>query len=319
MKKVQGTGADFRRLIRHWVLRPALTVFRLLRDTYAGFVETRGSLLAAGLAYYALFSLTPMLVIALTIAGWVVGLDAATQTLIEEIELVLGHEIASTLLALLKDQAALPSLTTAGITTIIGLLVTLVGATIMFVQLKLAINLLWGIIPQPGKGLIIGLRTHFLSFLMIIALGLLFLVFMFSSTALIALDRYLQILPEFIQPGLPQLNFGLAFPIFGLFFALLFKYLPDAQLAWKDALVGAAFTSFFFTLGEFLIGRYIGSFGLSKGFGAASSLILILLWIYYSMQIILIGAKFAQVYADRHGKTLRPSRRAERVKRERFL
>jgi membrane protein len=140
---------------------------------------------------------------------------------------------------------------------------------------------------------------------------------MFSSTFLIALGHYAQLLPDFIEGSLPNLNFGLAFVIFWLFFAVLLKYLPDAHLEWKDVLVGAAFTSFFFTLGEFLIGRFIGSVGLSQGYGAASSLILILLWVYYSMQIILIGAKFTQVYADRHGKTLRPSPRAERLFRNR--
>jgi membrane protein len=140
---------------------------------------------------------------------------------------------------------------------------------------------------------------------------------MVASTFLIALDNFIDTLPPPIHDTLPRLNFGVAVAAYTAFFAITYKILPDAKVSWRDVLVGALATSLLFTLGQFLIGKYLGRVNLRQFFGAASSLILVLIWVYYSMQIILIGAKFTQVFADRHGSKVLPSGRAELVLRQR--
>jgi membrane protein len=162
------------------------------------------------------------------------------------------------------------------------------------------------------------MRVQFLSFAIVLGIGLLLLVSMLASTFLIAFNHFIDPLPQILQDRFPQFNFGVAFAMSAIFFAIIFKFLPDARIAWRDVLVGAAVTSLLFTTGELLIGRYLGRVNLSQGYGAASSLILILLWVYLSMQIILLGAKFTQVYANHHGSKVVPSQRAEIIVRQRI-
>ena len=227
----------------------------------------------------------------------------------------MGPEVASSIRAIMENIQRTPS---SGFAAIVGLVVMVVGASILFLQLKRAINFLWGIAPQPGQGLIITLKSHLLSFGMVLLMGFLLIAAMGLGTFLIYLDHMINIFPPHIQEMLPSMNYGLIFVIFSLFFALIFKTLPDARITWGDVFLGAMVTSVFFTVGEYLIGFYLSRADLGDAFGAASSLILMLVWVYYSMQIILIGAKFTQVYADKYGSRVRPGKRSNRVIR-RFL
>jgi len=282
------------------------SIYDLFKETIEEWSHTNGTLLAAALAYYAIFSLAPLLVTAAWIAGLAYGEAAATGMLVHEISSYVSPQVAE------AAQSAIENIHQArfsGYAAATSILITVVGASILFVQLKRAINFMWGIVPQPGKGLLITLRTHFLSFAMVLVTGVLLLSAMVASTTLISLNQRLRILRPEIIGVLPDTDLGFIFAGFTLLIAIIFKTLPDAHIAWKDVWLGAVVTGVLFTLGEYLIGYYLGRINLGV-YGAVSSIFLILLWVYYSMQIILFGAKFTQVYANRHGSRLKPSGRA---------
>jgi membrane protein len=287
-------------------------VYELVKETLEGWSATHGTLLAAGLAYYATFSLAPLLVIIISLAGMIFGEANVTNALMEQVSGLLGPEVARSLATIVNSIERHPS---SDLAAIIGFVVMVVGASILFVQLKRAINFLWGIAPQPGQGFIFTLRSHILSFAMIFLMGMLLVAAMGLGTFLIFLDQLVNILPERIQELLPSINYGLIFLVFAVFFALLFKTLPDAKITWGDVLLGAIVTALLFTIGEYLIGFYLSRANLGSAYGAASSFILLLVWVYYSMQIILIGAKFTQVYSNKFGSRVRPNHRANLVVR----
>lgn len=282
-------------------------VYDLIKETIDGWAAANGTLLAAALAYYATFSLAPLLVITISVAGMVFGQANVTSAIMEQISALLGPQVAGTLMVALENVQSNPS---NDLTAIVSLVVMIVGASILFVQLKRAINFLWGIAPQPGQGLIITIRSHFLSFAMVLIMGMLLVAAMGLGTLLIFLDQLVNILPPNLQEILPTINYGIIFVVFAVFFALIFKTLPDAHITWSDVFLGSLVTAGLFTIGEFLIGFYLSRANLGSAYGAASSLILVLVWVYYSMQIILIGAKFTQVYADKYGSRVRPDKRA---------
>ncbi len=291
------------------------TVIDFLRDTAQEWGRANGSMLAAGLAYYTIFSLAPLLVIIVNVAGLVFGPVAAEGLLVEQISGVVTPQVAETI------ENAVENLNEAnhrGVSTVVSAIITLVGASMMFVQLKRAINFLWGLAPEPGQGLFITLRTQLLSFGMVIFMGVLTLVVMGLSAMLLGAMRYLQSFAPGLEDFLPQVNFGPLFLVFLGLFIITFKFLPDAQIAWKDVWLGAGITALLFTVGEFLIGTYLGMANLGSAFGAASSLVLVLFWIYYSMQIILFGAKLTQKYADHFGSGITPSQKVHRFERRRI-
>jgi membrane protein len=291
------------------------TIFEFLRDTTHEWGHANGSMLAAGLAYYTIFSLAPLLIIIVNVVGLVFGPAAAQGVLVDQIGGVVSPQVAETI------QNAIEGLNregNTGISTLISIVVTLVAASAMFVQLKRAINFLWGLEPEPGQGLMLTLRTRLLSFGLVIFLGILTLSVMGLSAILLIALNYLESYVPNIGDILPQLGFVPIFLIFLGLFIITFKYLPDAKISWKDVGVGAGVTALFFTIGEYLIGIYLGMANLGSAFGAASSLILILFWIYYSMQIILFGAKLTQKYADRFGSGVIPSKNADRFKRHKW-
>jgi membrane protein len=289
--------------------------YSLIQETIAGWTQANGSLLAAALAYYAIFSLAPLLVIAVSFAGVVFGPSAVTGLLVDEISHLVSPEVAATIQKAIENVYLTPS---GDLATIISLVIMLIGASILFFQLKRAINFLWGVAPQPGKGLIITVQSHFLSFLMVFVIGVFVLFAMALGSLLVFFDELTSaVLPELESP-LPSVDFGLIFLVFCLLFAITFKVLPDARIAWKDTLLGAAVTSLLFTIGELIIGFYLGRANLGSAYGAASSVILILIWVYYTMQIVLIGAKFTQVYANKYGSKVLPSNRTELFIRQRI-
>lgn len=297
-------------------LRNGLRIaLHLVKQTLDGWSEVRGTLLAAGLSYYAIFSLTPLFGVAVSIAGLVYGESAAAGKLVEAIGVTVSPKVAAILNFMVGHARRNPPL---GLTTWVSLAISLVSASILFVQLKAAINVLWGLAPQPGKALIITIRTHFFSFLLVFGVALLLLVSMVLGAGLVYLEQLLNFSPPELGLMTPELNFGLTFLVFSLLFAVIYKFLPDAQIYWRDVWIGAACTSLAFTAGEFLIGYYLGRIDLSKTYGAIGSILLLLVWVYYSMQIILIGAKFTQVLADEHGKKVLPSGRAELIVRHRI-
>jgi membrane protein len=287
-------------------------ILSLLQETFRGWQEANGSLLAAALAYYAITSLAPLLVIIVSIAGLVYDEAVVRDLLADEVGKVVGSQGVSLTLTIFESASRIP---VGGLATVLSLAVMAFMASMLFVRLKQAINALWGIAPHPEKGWIVTLRTHSLSILMVLLIGLMLLVSMTVSTFLVFLNHYLATMPQVadILQRLPEADFGMVFLLFTLLFTIAFKTLPEVQIAWRDVWLGAAVTGLILTLGEFLIGYYLARVNPGGAFGAASSVIVILIWVYYSMQIILLGAKFTQVFSNRYGSRVLPSAKAVRI------
>jgi membrane protein len=287
-------------------------VLSLLQETIKGWQEANGSLLAAALAYYTITSLAPLLVIIVSIAGLVYDKAVVRDMLAAEMSKIVGSQGASLTLTIFESAS---HTRVGGLATGLSLAVMVFMASMLFVRLKQAINALWGIAPHPEKSLILRLRIQFLSILMVLLIGLLLLVSMTASTFLVFINHYLAAMPqvEVLLQRLPEADFGMVFLLFTLLFSIAFKTLPEVKIAWRDVWLGAAVTGLAFTVGEFIIGYYLARMNPSGAFGAASSVVAILIWVYYSMQIILLGAKFTQVFSNRYGSQVLPSTTAVRV------
>ena len=279
----------------------------LLTETFADWNEDKAPRLAAALSYYTIFSLAPLLIIVISIAGLVFGQEAARGEIITQIDGVMGQQGAEAVSGLLEASSK-PS--TGTIAAIIGFATLLFGAAGVFGQLKDAMNTIWEVAPKPNQGLWGFLRNNILSFGMVIGVGFLLLVSLLISTALNAVGKFV-VGDSFAQSLLWQIvNFVVQAGVtFGLF-ALIFKQLPDAKIARRDVLLGAGLTTVLFAIGRFLISFYLAQTATGSTFGAAGSLVVILVWIYLSAQILFLGAEFTQVYARRYGSRIEPASNA---------
>ncbi|MFA7279322.1 MAG: YihY/virulence factor BrkB family protein [Sterolibacterium sp.] len=267
-------------------------------------IDHRDSSKGAALAFYTLFSMTPILILAIAGAGYFFGAEAAQGDIIAQVEDLVGKNGAQTIQSLLAgahDPAR-------GLTaTLIASIVMLVGATSVFVELKGSLDALWGTEPPKGLAIIVFLRTQLHSFGLVLVLAFLLLVSLTISTALVVLERQTGGTWSDSYGILGLLSSAIAFGVNVCLFAVIFKALPDAPLSWRDAWIGAAFTAGLFGLGKYAIGLYMSTSGVTSGFGAAGSLIALLLWIYYSAQIFFFGAEFTRQYALDFG-SLRPTK-----------
>lgn len=285
----------------------AKTVWELLKETISDWSQDKASRLAAALAYYTTFSIAPLLVIVIAIVGLVFGREAVQGQIEAQIQGLVGEDSAE----LIQEMIQGANDRTAGtIATIIGVATLLFGATGVFAQLQDALNTIWEVEPKPGRGLIGIIRTRFTSFTMVLGIGFLLMVSLVVSAGL-------AVLSEFLQGGLSEMawlaqivHFIISFGVITLLFAMIYKLLPDVKIAWSDVWIGAAVTALLFTLGKFLIGLYLGHSGVASSYGAAGALIVILLWVYYSAQILFLGAEFTQVYAKRFGSRIVPAEHA---------
>ncbi len=292
---------------------PALTLsafWALCKATFTQWSADKPFQLAAALAYYTLFSLAPLLLIAITIAGVVFGREATEQQIITTFGGLVGSQGAQAIQGLLRS-ASRPAAGVLG--TLISIVTLLIGAGGVVGQLQDSLNTIWGVTPKPGRGLWGMLQDRFVSLGMVLGVGFLLLVSLIVSTALSAAIH-------FVSGALPggeglwhivELVVSLGF--ITLLFALIYKFLPAVEIAWRDVWVGAAMTAALFTLGKFLIGLYLGHSGVSSAYGAASSLVLVLVWVYYSGLIFFFGAEFTQVYANTYGRGVKPDPDAQVV------
>ncbi|MBD3883649.1 YihY/virulence factor BrkB family protein [Phormidium tenue FACHB-886] len=287
-------------------------IVRLLKETAEEYQTDRVSLWAAALAYYTMFSLAPLLLIAIAIAGSIFGEEAVRGELVNQIQGLVGREGAEAIQSMIQSTQRPDS--GGVIATLFGIATLLFGASGVFGQLQDALNTIWQVKPKPGLGWKSFIKSRFLSFAMVLVIGFLLLVSLVLSAVLSAVSTFFSSrVPDFVILG-QFLNFALSFGVITLLFASIYKFLPDVRLPWKDLWVGAAVTSFLFTIGKFLIGLYLGSSSVSSTYGAAGSIVVILIWVFYSAQILLIGAEFTQVYARRRGSGIRPSKHAVRVR-----
>jgi membrane protein len=274
----------------------------LLKQTVKEWSEDKVPRLGAALAYYTMFSLAPLLIIAIAIAGFVFGEEAARGRVTEELGSLINNDAAAMVEELILN-ARRPE---AGIAaTVVGVVTLLFGASGVIGQLKDSMNTIWEVAPKPGRGILGLVKDRFLSLAMVLGIGFLLLASLLLSAALDAVSEYL--FGDEASPGLQILNFVVSFAVITLLFAVIYKVLPDVKIAWRDVWIGAVVTALLFNVGKFLIGVYLARSTTASVFGAAGSLILVLLWIYYSSQILFFGAEFTQVYANRYGTRLQPA------------
>ena len=272
------------------------TIWDTVKETFGDYMEDNALSRGAALAYYTILSLGPILVICIAIAGLVFGQEAAQGAIVGQLKGLMGDQAAEVIQSAIKSAGNKSS----GIwATILGVVTLLITATGVFGEMQTSLNAIWKATP-PG-GLTGMLKARAASLGLVATLGFLLLVSLVVGAALHALGDYLNnFLPE-AALLFQVLNVVVSFLIVSVLFAAIYKILPDRQLAWKDVMVGALVTSFLFTVGKTLIGLYIGSSSMASSFGAASALIIILAWIYYSSQIFLLGAEFTKVWASHHG------------------
>lgn len=282
---------------------PHVDIIPLFKDTFTEWSEDKASRLGASVAYYTVFSLAPLLVVVIAITGLVFGEKAVRGEIFGQIQGLLGADGAQMVQTMIAN-ASKPS--TSIIATVIGIVTLLLGATGLFGELQDALNTIWEITPKP-RGILTTLRERVVSFGMVIGIGFLLLVALVISAGVSALGHFLGgALPvsEFI---LQVIDFAISFGIVTLLFAMMFKVLPDAEIGWRDVWIGAMVTSLLFVIGKLLIGLYLGHSGTATTYGAAGSLVVLLLWVYYSAQILFFGAEFTQLYANRYGSRVKPA------------
>src|SRR5438094_5627895 len=281
--------------------------FSLLKQTFSEWLEDKAPQLGAALAYYTVFSLAPLVLLLVAIIGFLFHNDpaGAWRKVTEQMSYYLDKS-AMDVVANIAQTASQPN--KGMLATIIGILLALFGASGVFGQLQNALNTIWGVKVKPGAGITGFIRSRFLSFAMVAGICFLMLVSLVLESLLKSFSHYIQaIFPGGIAIALVVYSiFDLAVVV--LLFAVIFKFLPDVKIQWRDVWIGAAMTAIFFAIGKWALGLYLGSGTAASAYGAASSLITLLLWIYYSSQILLFGAEFTQVYAARAGRGLVPAK-----------
>ena len=282
-------------------------IISLLKETLREWREDGATRLAAALAYYMTFSLAPLLVLIIAIAGLVGGREAAQTQTMAQVEDLLGSDGREFVQGMI-ESASRP--TTGLLATLIGAVTLLFGALGVFGELQNSLNTIWEVKPKPARGFFDGLKRfvvdRLLSFTMVLGIGFLLLASLVISAALSALGEYIGTRWPVADIWLEVINFVISFVVITLLFSMIFKFLPEVNIAWRDVWLGAAVTSALFTLGKFLIGLYLGRSEVGNTFGAAGSLAILLIWIYYSAQILFLGAEFTQVYANRYGSKIEP-------------
>ncbi len=289
-------------------LNPAV-LLELLKETYAEWSEDKASRLAAALAYHTVFALAPMLVLMISAASLIFQ-DAAQQQIMAQIDEFVGPKAAEAIADMISGARKPAANLLAGA---VGLATLLYGAAGLFGQLQDALNTIWEVAPRPGQGIMAILRQRFLSFTMVLGTWFILLVSLVLSAALAAAGEYMQSMLPLPEILMQIINIIVSVGVITLLFAMIFKVLPDAEIGWNDVWVGAAITALLFTLGKTLLGLWLGRGSAESTYGAAGSLVLILLWINYAAQLLFFGAEFTQVYASRFGSKIVPSPHAVSV------
>lgn len=272
------------------------------KQTFKCFGEDKAMRLASSLAYYAIFSIGPLMFIMLIIAGAIFGEDTVKQTLHQQISSMMGEKAGSTIESMMNARKIGGS----AITTIIGIVTLVLGATGVFGELQDALNTIWGVKAKPNAGIWAYVRNRFLSMSMVLGLGFLLLISMVLTTVASAASNMLSGMFHVPQAMVSGLSAAVSFVVVAIFFALLFKFLPDVKVRWKPIWLGAIVTAALFTIGKYFLSMYLGKQATSSSYGAAGSVVVILLWVYYASVIMFLGAEFTQAYANETGEAMQP-------------
>jgi membrane protein len=280
-------------------------IWGLLKDTFRGCSDDKIVKLSGALAYFTVFSIGPMLIVIIFFADIFYGRAAIEGTVFSQIKNLVGSAAAAQIQETIKSA----SLSGKGtITGTFGLITLLIGATTVFSEIQDSINTIWGLKPKPKKGWMKMLFDRVLSFSIVVSLGFLLLVSLVITGLVEALSQHLvKVFPDITVVVIYILNLLITFVVVSLLFAIIFKVLPDAKIKWRDVITGAMVTAVLFMMGKFAITFYIGSSNVSSAYGTAGSLVIILLWIYYSSLILYFGAEFTKAYATTYGGLIQPN------------
>ena len=277
----------------------------LLKETFNEFLDDNGLRLSASLSYYTIFSLPPLLIIIISLCGFFFGADAVRGTLFGQINGLVGNEAAIQIQEAIKNVKLSDSSVFA---TTLGLIILLIGASGVFTEIQDSLNYIWGIKAKPKRGLVRFIKNRLMSFSMIGSVGFVLLVGLIVNSLMDILNNRLSTyFPRDTIYVFYALNVLIVFLIIAVLFTVIFKTLPDGKVGLRDCIIGASFTAFLFMIGKLAIGAYLGSSAIGSVYGAAGSVILILVWIYYSAIILYFGAEFTKVYAHTHGKKIVPN------------
>ena len=285
----------------------------ILSATVGDWYEDRAPRLGAALAYYTVFALAPTIVLVIAVAALVLGHEAAQGEILRQIEGLVGEQGAKAVESMIKT-ARDPGASSKAIG--LGLVTLIFGLWGVFGELQDALNTIWGVTPKAGRGVLDMIRQRFWSFALVVGTGFLLLVSLAISTWISILTKYFWYLLPLPGPALEAVNVVVSFGVITVLFALTFKLLPDVDIAWRDVWLGAAVTALLFTVGKLVIGLYLGKSGVATAFGAAGSLVVILVWVYYSAQILYFGAEFTKVWTRRRGSGFTPAETAVPVTAE---
>ncbi|RJP76934.1 MAG: YihY/virulence factor BrkB family protein [Candidatus Zixiibacteriota bacterium] len=284
-------------------------IWALLKAVIDEFGKDKATVWAAALAYYTIFSLAPLLLIAISVAGLIFGPQAARGQVMDQVSQVIGPQAAQGVQSLLAGVSRPGTgLLAAGI----GFVVLLWGASSLSLSLKKSLHFMWDITP-PGGGILGMLKSRFTSVWLVLGIGFVLLISMAVSATVAGTGRDIGQAIGVPPILLNVVDWVLSLVIFTLAFGLIFRYLPDTRVQWRDVLIGAGITAVLFTIGKVALGYYLGRSAVASGYGAAGSLVVLLLWIYYSAQILFLGAEFTQVYSQRFGSGIRPEKGARRL------
>jgi membrane protein len=280
----------------------------LVKTTMAQWSDDKVSRLAAALSYYTIFSLAPLLIICISITGLIFRKDAVEGQVLAQLGGLLGQQSALEIQTMIASVSSRPS--SGMIASIIGIFTLIIGVSGLFGELQDSFDTIWGVKPKTGRSILDILQDRFLSFTMILGIGFLLLSSLLFSALLTAIGGHLSSIMPAITLLWLIIDFIISIFVTAILFALIFKILPDVILEWRDVWLGAFVTSLLFTIGKFALVIYLGTSQIASTYGAAGSLIVILIWVYYSAQILLIGAEFTKVFTKKYGSHGQPSENA---------
>jgi membrane protein len=287
----------------------------LLKQAAWDWFDDSAPTLGAAVAYYTVFSLAPLFVIAVAIAGLVFGREAAQGQIFEQLRAMIGETSAAAMEDVVESANSQPR---AGVfATIVGFVALIVGASGVFAQMQASLNAIWRVEPKPGRGIWGLIQDRVLSFGFILIVGFLLLISLILTTIIAFIGEWFGGFLPGIETLIQILNAILSLAVITLLFAMIFKFLPDVKIAWRDVWIGALITAGLFTAGKEVLGLYLGKSGVASSYGAAGSLIVLLLWVYYSAQIVFFGAEFTKAYANRFGSRVTPADNAVAVSKSR--
>lgn len=295
----------------------------LLKTTVVEWIDDNAARVAASLAFYTLLSMAPLVLLSIALVGTLMGHSDAQSRILGEVGSVVGPQAAGALSAVVGSAQQSDS---GFMSSVIGVVVLLVGASGVFGELQYALDTIWGVKPKPGRGIIGVIKDRLFSFSMVIGVAFVLLVSLVISTGLSAAGR---IVADALPGGAflwQAINLSLSLGVITVLFAVIFKVVPDIEIRWRDVWVGAFVTAALFSAGKYVLGLYLGTSSVASSYGAAGSVVALVVWVYYSSQLVFLGAEFTQVFARRYGVEIRPSKNAmfvdehehdERMERER--